>query len=224
MSLDKLKVAYFCPVVVAVDQVPPVEFSKIYTMCEELHENPPSNDADNNPFISARGGQQVQVYPNKVDLNVEWLVKWLENVCRGYMELITKQSGAEDLLLCDPVVTSIWTIRQKQGDYQEMHSHPAGNISGNIYISIPHLDDDSHDSDCQIQFRLPQTRDVTKFIMQDTWKFTPIPGSMILFPSYLPHTVYPWKGKGHRTSLAFDARLVPKEETIQQLAAQNGIA
>jgi hypothetical protein len=59
---------------------------------------------------------------------------------------------------------------------------------------------------------MPFTKDVSKFIMTDTWKYNPTPGTMILFPSYLPHTVYPWKGTGHRTVMAFDAILVPKEE------------
>jgi len=27
----------------------------------------------------------------------------------------------------------------------------------------------------------------------------------------LHHTVYPWKGTGYRTVMAFDAKLVPKE-------------
>jgi hypothetical protein len=93
-----------------------------------------------------------------------------------------------------------------------MHSHPAGNISGNIYISAPELAVNSKPSDSQILFRMPQTKDVSKFIMNDTWKYNPMPGTVIVFPSQLPHTVYPWKGNGNRTVLAFDARLVPKEE------------
>ena len=48
--------------------------------------------------------------------------------------------------------------------------------------------------------------------MQDTWKYNPTPGTMIVFPSYLPHTVYPWKGTGHRTVMAFDSVLVPKDQ------------
>ena len=48
--------------------------------------------------------------------------------------------------------------------------------------------------------------------MNDTWKFSPSAGSMIVFPSYLPHVVYPWHGEGHRTIMAFDARLVAKDE------------
>lgn len=206
-----LKVAYFQPTILAIDTVPPVEFSKIYSLTEMLHSRPDLNDA-NNPLISIRGGQQIQVYPNALNIDVTWLVKWLETICLGYMEIINQQSGTEDLKLCKPIVTSIWTIRQHQGDYQEMHSHPGGNLSGNIYISAPELDISSKPSDSQILFRLPQTKDVSKFIMNDTWKYSPTPGTVIVFPSHLPHTVYPWKGQGHRTVMAFDARLVPKEE------------
>lgn len=205
-----LKVAYFQPVVLAIDDVPPVEFSKIYALAENLHGHPELNDA-NNPGISIRGGQQVQVYPNTLNLDVSWLVKFLEQMCQGYMELVTAQSGTQDLTLCKPVVTSIWTIRQWEDSYQEMHTHPGGNLSGNIYITAPDLIRDSNPSDSQISFRLPQTRDVAKFIMNDSWKYNPTPGTMIVFPSYLPHTVYPWKGTGNRTVMAFDAVLVPKE-------------
>jgi len=205
-----LKVAYFQPTVLAIDNVPPVEFSKIYSLAETLHSRPELNDANN--AISLRGGQQIQVYPNVLDINVDWLVKWLESICQGYMEIISQQSGTEELTYCKPVVTSIWTIRQHDGDYQEMHSHPGGNLSGNIYISAPELNDNSKPSDSQILFRLPQTKDITKFIMNDTWKYSPTPGTVIVFPSHLPHTVYPWQGIGHRTVMAFDAKLVAKDQ------------
>jgi len=207
-----LKVAYFQPVILAIDDIPPVEFSRLYNLVEQFHAHSELNDIGN-PLISARGGQQVQVYPNTIDIDVAWLVSYLETLCQGYMELVTAQSGAEELKYCKPVVTSIWTIRQEQGHYQEMHSHPNGNVSGNIYITVPDLNEGSNASDSQILFRMPQSKDVTKFIMNDTWKFTPKSGTVILFPSYLPHTVYPWEGQGYRTALAFDAMLRPKDET-----------
>lgn len=206
-----LKVAYFQPVILAIDDIQPVEFSRLYNVVEQFHAHSELNDIGN-PLISARGGQQVQVYPNTIDVDVAWLVNYLETLCQGYMELVTAQSGAEELKYCKPVVTSIWTIRQEQGHYQEMHSHPNGNISGNIYITVPDLNEGSNASDSQILFRMPQSKDVTKFIMNDTWKFTPKSGTVILFPSYLPHTVYPWEGHGYRTALAFDAMLRPKDE------------
>jgi hypothetical protein len=207
-----LKVAYFQPVILAIDDVPPVEFSKIYSLTELLHSHPELNDSGN-PAISIRGGQQIQVYPNKLELDVTWLVSFLETICQGYLEIVKSQSGAEELGYIKPEVTSIWTIRQFPGEYQELHTHPGGNISGNIYVSAPELDEtNSTPSDSKILFRMPQTKDIGKFIMNDTWKYSPTPGTVILFPSYLPHTVYPWKGTGHRTVLAFDARLVAKEK------------
>jgi hypothetical protein len=204
------KVAYFQPVIVTMDDVPAVEFSRIFSLAENLHSQPALAEPDH-PLISRRGGQQIQVYPNKMGLDVNWLVNWLTKACEGYMELVSQQSGTEDLRLCQPVINSIWTIRQNSGDYQEIHSHPGGNLSGNIYISAPELIENSPASDGQIAFRLPQTRDVSRFIMQDTWKYAPTPGTYLIFPSHIPHTVYPWKGIGHRTVMAFDAKLIPKE-------------
>jgi hypothetical protein len=206
-----IKVAYFAPTVMAIDDIPASMFSQIFNLSETLHSHPELNDAGD-PKISVRGGQQIQVYPNDLNLDVTWLTEYLESICTGYMELISVQSGTEDLKFCKPVVTSVWTIKQKEGDYQEMHCHPGGNISGNIYIQVPELDDGSLSSDCQILFRLPQSRDITKFIMNDTWKYTPQQATVVLFPSHIPHTVYPWKGRGVRTVMAFDAVLRPKDE------------
>lgn len=202
-----LHVAYFQPTVVAIDQIPPVEFSQIFNLANQLHEHPELNDSEN-PLISIRGGQQIQVYPNTLNLDVSWLIKYLESVCQGYMDIVTKQSGKDDLKMCKPEITSIWTIQQSEGQYQELHSHPGGNISGNMYITVPDFADDSEPSDGHVAFRLPETRDITKFIMSDTWKYKPQAGSIILFPSHIPHTVYPWHGFGKRTVMAFDARLV----------------
>jgi len=206
-----IKVAYFQPVIMAIDNIPPITFSQIYSLTENLHLHPELND-EGNPQLSIRGGQQIQVYPNELNLDVKWLVDYLEECCKGYMEIVTQQSGAEELKYCKPVVTSIWTIQQTAGDYQEMHNHPGGNISGNMYIKSPDLSPNSAKSDSQLLFRMPQSKDVTKFIMNDTMKYTPQVGTIVLFPSYLPHTVYPWEGEGTRTVMAFDAVLRPKDE------------
>lgn len=208
-----LHVAYFQPTIMAIDQIPPVEFSQMFTLVNELHSHPEFNDTTN-PFLNIRGGQQIQLYPNKIGLDVTWLVKYLETVCQGYMEIVIAQSGTDDLKLCKPVILNVWTIRQTEGQYQEMHSHPAGNLSGNLYITIPEIADGSPASDGQVAFKLPFSKDVGKFILNDTWKNSPASGSIMLFPSHIPHTVYPWKGAGHRTVIAFDARLVPKDEIL----------
>ena len=204
-----LKVAYFQPTILAIDDVPAVDFSRMLSLVNDTHSRPEHDDSAN-PMLSIRGGQQVQVYPNPIGIDILWLVYYLENLCKGYMDIVTQQSGKEELKYCKPLITSIWTIRQQEGDYQEMHSHPDGNISGNIYITAPDIDEDiANPSDGQILFQLPQNKDIRKFVMQDIWKYKPIPGTVIIFPSHVPHTVYPWKGLGYRTVMAFDAKLVP---------------
>jgi hypothetical protein len=204
-----LKVAYFQPTILAIDDVPAVEFSRMLSLVTDMHSRPEHDDSTH-PGLSIRGGQQVHVYPNPIGIDVLWLVYYLENLCKGYMDIVTQQSGKEELKYCKPLITSIWTIRQQAGDYQEMHSHPDGHLSGNIYITAPDIDEDAtNSSDGQILFQLQQTKDIRKFVMQDVWKYKPIPGTVIVFPSHLPHTVYPWKGPGYRTVMAFDAKLVP---------------
>jgi hypothetical protein len=208
-----LKIAYFQPTILLSDTVPPVEFSKIYNLVESAHQHEELNDAGN-PTLSVRGGQQIQLFPNDLGIDISWLTKWFEEACRGYMELVIAQSGTDELKYVDPKVTSVWTIRQSQGDYQAMHHHPGGHISGNVYITAPDYDDDKTVTDGNIYFRLPQSKDVTKFVMHDSWKYEGDPGTFVVFPSHIPHTVYPWKGTGFRTVLAFDAMLVPKPELL----------
>jgi hypothetical protein len=204
------KVAYFTPTIIAADQVPPVEFSKLFNLVEDLHNHPELNEHEN-PFISIRGGQHVQIFPARIELDVEWLKIWIEKVSQNYMDVVSEQTGSTDFKLCKPVVTNIWTTRQYAGHYHEMHTHLGSNISGNIYISAPQLSDTGNLSDGKFVLKLPQTKDISRFIMQDAWQTDPTPGTFVVFPSCLSHTVYPWQGDGHRTVVSFEASLVPIE-------------
>jgi hypothetical protein len=199
-----LKTAHFSPVSISVSQVPPVEFSKLYNLVEAFHQHP--DIYQTNMSGNLKGGTQLQIYPCAIDLDIPWLLSWITGMCQEYMDIITAQSEVNDLTYCHPVITNISTIRQWSGGYQAMHTH-VGNISGNIYISMPDINH-THDTDGQIEFRMPTTKDIGKFIMTDTWRTMPEPAACVIFPSYIPHTVYPWTGAGHRTVVSFDAILV----------------
>ena len=203
-----LKVAYFTPTIIAADQAPPVEFSKLFNLVEDLHSHPDLHERDN-PFVSIRGGQHIQIFPARVQLDIQWLKLWIEKISQEYMDVVSDQTGSTDLKSCKPVVTNIWTTRQYAGHYHEMHSHLGSNISGNVYISAPQLSPISNPSDGNFVLKLSATKDISKFIMQDLWKTDPIPGTFVIFPSCLSHTVYPWQGDGHRTVVSFEASLVP---------------
>ena len=203
-----MKFAYFNPTVMAIADVPADVFTQLQEMVEQAHNYREHNDADNSA-ISVRGGQQIQLVPNKFALDTSVLKYYVESQVQGYIDTIMRQSGRTDLDTYEPVLISAWTIKQTSGDYQALHTHEA-HVSGNIYIDVPELYDAAA-SDANIEFRLPVIRNPANFIFVDQWRFNPQIMKMIMFPSYIPHTVYPWKGKGHRTILAWDAKLMLKK-------------
>ena len=193
----------------AIADVPADVFTQLQEIVEQAHSHREHNDAGNSA-ISVRGGQQIQLVPNEVGLDTSVLKYFVESQIQGYIDTIMRQSGRTDLDPYTPMLISAWTIKQTSGDYQALHTHEA-HVSGNIYIDVPDLDDDANSSDANIEFRLPVIRNPANFIFVDQWRFKPQLMKMVIFPSYIPHTVYPWKGNGTRTILAWDAKLVPKK-------------
>ena len=204
-----MKFAYFNPTVMAVADVPADIFSLLQGLVFEAHEHQEHNDVGN-PLISVRGGQQIQLVPNEFKLDTTVLKNYIESQVRGYINTIMQNNGRSDLAPYEPLLVSAWTIRQASGDYQALHTHEA-HVSGNIYIDVPDLEDGSNPSDANIEFRLPVIKDPARLIFVDQFRFNPQPMKMIVFPSYIPHTVYPWRGEGTRTILAWDCKLVPKK-------------
>jgi hypothetical protein len=204
-----MKFAYFNPTVMAIADVPADVFTQLQEIVEQAHSHREHNDAGNSA-ISVRGGQQIQLVPNEFGLDTSVLKFYVESQIQGYIDTIMRQSGRTDLDPYTPMLISAWTIKQTSGDYQALHTHEA-HVSGNIYIDVPDLDDDANSSDANIEFRLPVIRNPANFIFVDQWRFKPQLMKMVIFPSYIPHTVYPWKGNGTRTILAWDAKLVPKK-------------
>ena len=193
----------------AVADVPADIFSHLQGLVFEAHEHQEHNDAGD-PLISVRGGQQIQLVPNEFKLDTTVLKNYIESQVQGYINTIMQHNGRSDLAPYEPLLVSAWTIRQTSGGYQALHTHEA-HVSGNIYIDVPDLEEGSNSSDANIEFRLPVIKDPARLIFVDQFRFNPQPMKMIVFPSYIPHTVYPWRGEGSRTILAWDCKLVPRK-------------
>lgn len=207
-----MKFGYFNPTVVAIDEVPVNALDMFRIMVEHAHKMTQFNDAGNQA-ISIRGGQQIQLIPNEIGLDIAPLTAYIETRCQEYVDAVMKQNNRDDLKGFRPKVVSAWTIRQTAGDYQALHAHEA-HISGNMYIDAPMLNEGSNRSDANLEFRLPVIRNPARFVFVDQIRLAPTVGTMVVFPSYLPHTVYPWKGHGTRTVLAWDAMLVPDDALV----------
>jgi len=203
-----MKFAYFNPTVLAVDDVPTDLFTQIKSLVEQAHTHSQYND-EGDPTISIRGGQQIHLVPNKFNLDTKLLKEFIEDRCKHYVDNLSRATGVNDLNGFEPQLVSAWTIKQKAGDYQALHNHEA-HISGNIYIDVPDEDPESKPSDANIEFRFPVIRNPAHFMFTDQWRFKPAIMKMVVFPSHIPHTVYPWKGTGERTILAWDVKLMSK--------------
>ena len=205
-----MKFAYFNPTIVGVDDVPESVFQQLLAMVNVAHERVDLNDAGN-PAISIRGGQQIQLLPTaeSLDIDVVPLKDYVEGLAQRYLDNLSTTT-AYDLSKIKPLMVSAWTIKQGQGHYQALHAHDA-NISGNIYIDTPQFDPLSDVTDGKLELRLPVARDIPRFVFTDSFMMSPNVKQCIVFPSHLAHTVYPWKGAGHRISIAWDVRLVNKD-------------
>ena len=102
-----------------------------------------------------------------------------------------------------------WGVILRAGNWQGHHVHPNANISGVYYIAAPPatLVDDGEDG--KISFYDPRPRaNMNALVNQYTRRFVaPVPGDMVVFPSWLEHSVAPFEGAGERICIAFNAKL-----------------
>ncbi len=105
-----------------------------------------------------------------------------------------------------------WINISGRGGYNAPHDHPAFAWSGVYYVSVPPPSKPDSGTieflDPRTNTRVPTIQGAACFL--DTRKLQPLPGLMLLFPSYLRHWVYPNEEESERVSIAFNARFIPK--------------
>jgi tetratricopeptide (TPR) repeat protein len=95
----------------------------------------------------------------------------------------------------------MWSIRMRAGGRHVNHVHPEGWLSSACYVETPGL---SHGREGWLKFGEP---DLAAPALPPEKFVEPIPGRLVLFPSYMWHGTLPFSGAGTRLTFAFD--LVP---------------
>jgi tetratricopeptide (TPR) repeat protein len=96
-----------------------------------------------------------------------------------------------------------WSVVLRASGHHVSHIHPGGCISGVFYVAVPTLDG-SGDPGCLeigrpgLEAPLPASPKLRLI--------RPVPGRLVLFPSYLWHGTRPFDGPGERITIAFDIR------------------
>ena len=102
-----------------------------------------------------------------------------------------------------------WGVILRQGNWQGHHVHPGANISGVYYIEAPAITLEDGCDDGKISFFDPRARaNMVQLPTQKTRHMeAPVPGEIVVFPSWLEHSVAPFGCAGERICIAFNARL-----------------
>jgi uncharacterized protein (TIGR02466 family) len=103
---------------------------------------------------------------------------------------------------------AIWANVNRAGDYNKVHLHPGATWSGVYYVDAG----DSGAEGGRLSLMDPSPAAQMTFLtglLRPTLEVTPVAGLMVLFPSYLPHMVHPYRGERPRISIAFNAHKDP---------------
>jgi uncharacterized protein (TIGR02466 family) len=102
-----------------------------------------------------------------------------------------------------------WVNVNRPGDFNRTHAHPGATWSGTYYVD-PGAPDDPEGTPINL-LNACQGSAVSFFpnLVPSGIFVRPEPGLMILFPGYLPHSVFPHHGKRPRISIAFNLAKEP---------------
>jgi uncharacterized protein (TIGR02466 family) len=103
-----------------------------------------------------------------------------------------------------------WANLNPPGGFNRVHTHPGSTWSGTYYVDTGDPADDDQGTPIHL-FDPCQGRTNTLLppMVPSSFLIRPDPGLMILFPSYLPHMVFPHRGNRPRISIAFNLRKEP---------------
>jgi uncharacterized protein (TIGR02466 family) len=110
-----------------------------------------------------------------------------------------------------------WGAINRSGHYNTVHVHPMATWSGVYYVDPGDVDADSTDG--ALEFAHPVTAASMTFFpdaLPPARLVRPQAGMMILFPSYLLHSVRMYRGERPRICVPFNAHLQGAEEMARQ--------
>ena len=182
--------------------------------------------AEDNQKNSIVNGEMYPIHPDDMEPNEnKTLVDLISNLTLMYGDISTEQA-IEDITLKDDVnaldllksetetfkvkIESIWYVKLKQGDFHILHEHSdaGATLSGAIYLDIPDVPWPQGTMNW-----IPPGGQNTMY--NGTWQTKPKPGDVFIWPSWLLHTVFPFRGDGERIMISFNTILLSaKDEKI----------
>ena len=120
--------------------------------------------------------------------------------------------------------TSAWANVLRSGGYNSVHNHPNCMWSGVYYVDRGEPDPTPTENG-KLELLDPRSGInmiyFDKNVLDGRYVIEPVPGLMLLFPSWLKHMVHPYFGKGERISVAFNVSVDERSgEAAEVVSAQ----
>ena len=194
---------------------------------EVLSDDKKSTQFDWSDHLVGKVHKEVQI--PMIDPNdANYCKSILKENCLMYLkELISKgRAYIDNMILHHPTkgnlhptesninISQSWIVSQYKGEYNPWHQH-SGHLSSVIYLKVPKGMDEFFEKEGEdhypvggaIQFMQGDKQN----FRNDTLTFRPEVGKMLIFPSWLKHSVYPFDVNGERRSMSFNAYYVNKK-------------
>jgi uncharacterized protein (TIGR02466 family) len=189
------------------DLDPPHGFSDMQSFNAELNASLDRLHPKSRELIdqSLRGGTQTpgHLFPAGLPLVGKLKQRIDEAVARYIAEL--KEDKAHPLLSRRGKTfrySGSWSSRLQDSGFHVNHVHPDGWISSCYYVAVPEAVEDVTAMQGWIKFGEPPINVVMKTPIRRAIR--PVPGRLVLFPSYTWHGTVPFHDRAARTTIAFD--------------------
>ena len=168
--------------------------------------------------------KEIRVY--KSDMEKAGVDQLIESCVKSYVVHCAKNHGMfDETHIFESHINSAWIVSQYENEYNPAHNHTGCDISAVIYLKVPDVKGrrnleskkGKQDNDGDISFIHSATGNRNFDIFEKgVMNISPISGLLVMFPSYLIHTVYPFIGEGERRCLPFNAvyRVMTKDKNF----------
>ena len=184
---------------------------------DEVTSSENRTDASDGLVGQIQNGQQ-----NKLDFRDPRVIEYSELsiiLCKQYMKKFIETT--ESKIFSNNLnvkFSSIWSVHSFEGDYNPIHDHGTNSKTGlstTCWTKVPdqilnrseanfskYNSSGDIDGCITFQFDLGASRSAIDLHPPSSITIKPEPGKMLIFPSWLMHSVYPFKGEGERRTVA----------------------
>jgi uncharacterized protein (TIGR02466 family) len=152
---------------------------------------------------ATRDGRQTRQLRQPDAVAIEALIKQIKCAVQDYEQELSVSDAGFAVGRPKAARLNIWAVVYGRDGRQKAHRHTGGWLSGVYYVAAPRPEGASSYRGPLILGALdPQAHGVDP--PWGTREIEPVPGRLVLFPSYVPHATQPSGVEGARISVAFD--------------------